>query len=253
MAETTLTPKDIGNVPVSGDLISPDTFFDKDAAAIKGLQLWQGNRRVKLGELFDVDVKGDAKSPGDMKIVITDSVPRIKSIGQDMTGGEIVIKGDVDMHCGAQMKGGKITVDGDADSWLGREMRGGEIIVKGNAANYVGSAYRGEKRGMRDGTITVNGDVRDYCGERISGGKIEVMGKAGILAGLSQQGGEIHIHGFATIPGGDMTKGTLVIGGSEELLPTFKEDGKQEYGGKKYRKLVGDLAADGEGVLLVPA
>jgi formylmethanofuran dehydrogenase subunit C len=251
MSEITLTPIDIGNIPVSGDEITPDVFFDKDAGAIEGILLWQGNRRVSLGELFDVKVEGDAGSPADVKIVITGNVPRVKSIGQSMTAGEIVVKGDVDMHCGAQMKGGRITVEGNADSWLGREMRGGDIIVKGDAAYYVGSAYRGEKRGMRGGTITIKGNVRDFCGERIYKGMILVEGNAGILAGMGQQGGEIHIQGSATIPGGDMTKGTLVIGGSEELLPTFKRDGTQEYGGKECKKFVGDIAVDGQGVLLL--
>jgi formylmethanofuran dehydrogenase subunit C len=251
VSEITLTPKDIGDVPVTGDAISPDALFDKDAAVIGELELWQGNRKVKLKGLFDVEVSGKSKEPGDVKIIITDGVPRVKNIGQSMTAGEIVVKGDVDMHCGADMRGGKITVEGNADGWLGREMRDGTITVEGNASNYVGSAYRGEKRGMRGGTITVKGDVLDFCGERISGGKIEVTGNAGVLTGMQQQGGEIHIHGNATIPGGDMSKGTIVIGGSDELLPTFKENGMQEYGGSKYRKFTGDLAVDGEGVLLV--
>jgi len=251
MKEITLTPQDIGSIPVSGDAISPDVLFDKDADSIAGELLWQGNRKVRLKELFDVDVKGDAKSPQDVKIVITAGVPRVKSIGLSMTAGEILVKGDVDMHCGAQMKGGKITVEGDADSWLGREMRGGEILVKGNAANYVGSAYRGEKRGMRGGSITIKGNVRDFLGEKLHNGKIDVGGNAGILAGMGQQGGEIHVRGSATIPGGDMTGGLLVVGSSDELLPTFKKGGKQEYGGIGCIKYAGDLAADGEGVLLV--
>ena len=54
MSEITLTPIDIGNIPVSGDEISPDVFFDKDAGAIEGIPLWQGNRKVSLGELFDL-------------------------------------------------------------------------------------------------------------------------------------------------------------------------------------------------------
>ena len=125
MGEITLTPKDIGNISVSGDAISPDVLFDKDAEAIEGILLWQGNSQVKLGELFGVVVNGISGSPADVKIIISGDVSRVKGIGQSMTAGEIIVNGSVDMHCGADMRGGKITVDGNTKGcWPGKKRQG---------------------------------------------------------------------------------------------------------------------------------
>ena len=76
-----------------------------------------------------------------------------------MTGGEIIIHGNVGMHVGNQMKGGKIVVNGDADDWAGAMLKGGELEITGNAGNYVGAANRGFWKGMENGIIRVKGKV----------------------------------------------------------------------------------------------
>ncbi|RJS69189.1 formylmethanofuran dehydrogenase subunit C, partial [ANME-2 cluster archaeon] len=181
MQTVTLTPKRSPTISIEAEQITPDAFAGKSAAEIGAIPAWEGNEQITLADLFDVAVDG-SDDAANTKIVIDGDVPRVKRIGEAMTAGEIVIKGDCDMHCGARMSGGKITVEGNADSWVGREMTGGEILVKGNAAYYAGGGYRGETCGMRGGKLVIEGDVLDFLGEHLCGGEIVVKGNARLLA-----------------------------------------------------------------------
>ena len=57
------------------------------------------------------------------------------------------------------MTGGKLLVKGDVHSFCGLAMKGGEFTVEGNAANYLGAAYRGDWRGMSGGVLRVKGNA----------------------------------------------------------------------------------------------
>ena len=251
MQTVTLTPKRSPTISIEAENITPDAFAGKSAAEIGAIGAWEGNEEITLADIFDVAVDGSADAAG-TKIVIDGDVPRVKRIGEAMTAGEIVVKGDCDMRCGARMSGGSITVEGDADSWVGREMTGGEILVKGNAAYYAGGGYRGETCGMRGGKLTIEGDVLDYLGEHMCGGEILVKGNARLLAGVLNWSGTITIEGDTTLPGGEMKSGTIFVKGKVlEMLPTYKDEGTEEVDGVTYRKYIGDLSRNGEGVLYV--
>ncbi|MFP4655635.1 MAG: formylmethanofuran dehydrogenase subunit C [Methanohalobium sp.] len=251
MQNVTLKHKDKNSIPVEAENIKPDVFASKSKEEIEDIELWYGKAPVKIGELFDVEVEG-SDSTENVKIIMNGDFSRMKRIGQGMSAGEMEINGNVDMHCGCHMAGGKITINGDADNWLGREMTGGEIVVNGNAGYYVGSGYRGEGCGMGGGKITVNGDVRDYLGEHMCGGEILVKGNAGLLPAISNNGGTITIEGDTTMAAVEMKKGTVVIKGQlDELMPSYREEGTEEYEGETYRKFTGDVNVSGKGVLLV--
>jgi len=240
----TLNLKYGGRIPVESEAITPDNFSEKNKEEIEELDLYLGNKVVKLREIFDVSVEGDNTSKIDeTKIIIKGNADRIKRIGEGMTGGEIIVEGSVDMHCGSMMHGGKITIKGNADSWTGREMAGGEIIIEGNAGDYIGSAYRGALSGMIGGKITIKGNVGLYLGEKMEGGDIIVEGDADMLAGLEMSGGKITIKGDAIMPGGEMTAGEVIVMGNViDRLPTFKYVGRETKENAILEKYAGDLS-----------
>ena len=251
MQTVTLKPKKEIRISVEAENISPDKFAGKSEQEIQSLEAWMGNQKTTLGELFTVKVEGTGTA-ADVKIVMEGDFSRIKRIGEGMTAGLIVIKGNVDMHLGSKMNGGKITVTGNVDSWAGREMKGGEIMIEGDAGYYLGSGYRGETCGMRGGKITLMGNALDYVGEHMCGGEIYVKGNAGILAGLSNNGGKIVIEGDTSRPGSEMSKGTIIVNGKvEEMMPVFKFEGTEAVDGVTYKKYTGDVIGNGKGLLYV--
>ncbi|MHC1636105.1 MAG: formylmethanofuran dehydrogenase subunit C [Candidatus Methanospirareceae archaeon] len=229
-------------VPIEVDALTPDKVFGKKEEEIRGVKIWWGNKQEDTGYLFDVSVEGDAKSVEEVKIIFEGDMSRVKRIGEGMKGGEIEVRGDVGMHCGAMMRGGRIVVRGNADCWAGREMKGGELIIEGDADDYLCASYRGETVGMTGGRVEVGGDAGDYVGQYMKGGEIVIKGNAGLLAGLNMNGGRIIIGGNAILPGGSMTNGEIVIKGEvTEALPSFRYEGTETVEGEEYKKYVGDL------------
>ena len=251
MQEVLLKPKMDIKISVEAENISPDNFANKTTEEIESIEVRMGNHKTTVGELFSVKVDGSG-APEDTKIVMEGDFSRIKRIGEGMTAGIILIKGDVDMHVGTGMRGGNITVSGNADSWAGKELKGGELVIEGNASYYLGAGYRGESCGMRGGKITVMGDALDFVGEHMCGGEIIVKGNAGLLPGLSNNGGKIVIDGNTSRPGSEMTKGTIIVNGTvEEMMPVFKQEGTEDVDGVSYMKYTGDVILNGKGILYV--
>jgi len=251
MQTVTIKPKKDITISVEAENISPDKFAGKSEKDIQSLEVYLGNHKTTLGELFSIKVEGSGAA-ADTKIVMEGNFSRVKRIGEGMTAGLIMIKGNVDMHLGAKMSGGKITLSGNADSWAGREMKGGELIIEGNARYYLGAGYRGETCGMRGGKITVMGSALDFLGEHMCGGEIIVKGNAGILAGISNNGGKIVIEGNTSRPGSEMAKGTIIVNGTvAEMMPVFKLEGTEAVDGVTYKKYTGDVIVGGKGVLYV--
>lgn len=262
MGRVELTPIERSRIPIEAEVISPDVFAGKSLEEIGNLEVWRGNRKRKLKEVFKIS--GDAgKTPGETTIVVNGDVSFVKRIGQGMTAGEIVIKGTVGMHVGAEMRGGKIVVEGNADHWAGAGMKAGILHIKGNAGNYLGGNYRGDigmsalQKGVY-GTIIVEGSAGDEVGAWMSDGKIIIKGGAGAFAGVHMTGGSIIIYGdVAERVGGEMKGGTIVIMGRlTELLPSFEYKGEANevsIDGEKlsgpFLTFVGDLAEDGKGTL----
>ncbi len=250
MQTVTIKPKEGFKISVEAENVSPDKLAGKTGKEIQSLEVWIGNQKTTLGDLFSVKVEGSGAA-ADTKLVMEGDFSRVKRIGEGMSAGLIIIKGNADMHLGAKMSGGKITVSGNVDSWAGREMKGGEIIIEGDAGYYLGAGYRGETCGMRGGKITVLGSALDFLGEHMCGGEIIVKGNAGLLPGLSNNGGKIVIEGSTSRPGSEMAKGTIIVGAVDEMMPVFKSEGTEVVDGVTYRKYVGDVIVNGKGVLYV--
>jgi len=232
MSEIKLKLKKQPDFPLEADSISPDNFAGKTAADIKKLILYHGNKEVKLGDFFDVT--GKTSNVNDIKIIIDGDLSNIKRIGEKMSGGEIVINGDVGMHVGNHMKGGKITVNGNADDWAGAMLKGGELEISGDAGNYVGSAYRGFWKGMENGIIKVQGKVgREsmlWARSSKGAGKFPILycGEAGVFLGMHNHGGTIVVEkDVERWIGADQAWGTIVVKGKvEKTLPSYKQMGE---------------------------
>lgn len=245
MMRVTLTvkPRKKPFLPIEAECIVPENFIGS-----RDLFIYEGNKNRRIEEIFSIRKDGNVNSPEKVVVILRGDTGRIKRVGEYMSSGQIIIEGDIGMHCGNFMRGGQIEIRGNADGWLGREMRGGCIVCHGNAGNYCAAGYRGEKRGMRGGTIEIMGDAGDYLAENLTGGEVHVHGNAGIFAGAEMRGGMLIIDGNATMPGANMTKGTCVVRGTvHEMLPTFErireEDGMVVFHG--------DIAGRGKGELKI--
>jgi len=262
-----LSLKELPNVPVEAEVISPDRVAGLSNADVRALPIQLGKRQLRLDALFDVE--GD----GSDEMELRGNLTRVKWIGRGMSRGRIRIIGDAGMHLGAHMKGGTIEVQGNASDWVGAEMTGGRIHIRGNVGGQVGSAYRGSPSGMNRGTILIEGSAGIEVGMRMKRGIIAVRGAVRDFAGLQMKGGSLFLLGGAELrTGAWMTRGTIVCLKSIRLLPTFSYacdyhppfmamysnhlrrlgfaipyDARQG----KYRRYNGDAAVPGKGEILV--
>ena len=232
MADIKLKLKKEPEFPLEAETISPNQFANKTVADIKKLTVYHGNEEKSIGDYFDVS--GKAGDVGDLKITIDGDLSMVKRIGELMTGGEIVINGNVGMHVGSQMKGGKITVNGNADDWAGAMLKGGELNINGDAGHYVGAAYRGFWKGMQNGIIRVKGKIGDEALTWVSGSKPAkrfptlICGGAGSFLGIHSHGGTIIVEGDCNrCIGADQVRGTIVVKGKvSRILPSYVKIGE---------------------------
>ena len=232
MSEIKLKLKKELEIPLEAESITPDNFAGKSVNEIKKLVVYYGREELTIGDFFSVSGKSEEKD--DLTIIIDGDLSKLKRIGENMSGGEIIINGDVGMHVGNQMSGGKIQVNGNADDWAGAMLKGGELEITGDAGNYVGSAYRGFWKGMTNGVIKVNGKVGVEAMLWASGSvpakrlPTLICGNAGSFLGLHNHGGTIIVEGDVDrCAGADQVKGMIVVKGKvSRLLPSFKKIGE---------------------------
>ncbi|MFH0860833.1 MAG: hypothetical protein V1921_06495 [Candidatus Altiarchaeota archaeon] len=142
---------------------------------------------------------------GDKKITVFGDMG---TIGRKITGGELIIKGNVFDFSGERMTGGKLIIDGFAGGDLGKEMGGGLIEA---------AEVRGRLLGcyMWGGTIRIKGDAGDEIGANMSKGEIYVGGNAGDKLGDEMRGGKIVVEGEAGHKVGDWATGGQIIVGKK--------------------------------------
>jgi formylmethanofuran dehydrogenase subunit C len=232
MSEVKLKLRKKPEFPLEADNISSDQFAGKTIAEIKKLVVYHGNEEKTLADYFDIS--GKAGDLAEMKIEIEGDLSNVKRIGEKMSGGEIVINGDVGMHVGNHMTGGKILVNGNADDWAGAMLNGGELEITGDAGHYVGAAYRGFWKGMQNGIIKVHGKVGNEALTWVSGSKpgkrfpTLICGSAGAFLGTHGHGGTIIVDGDCDrCAGADQVRGTIVVKGKvSRILPSYKKIGE---------------------------
>jgi formylmethanofuran dehydrogenase subunit C len=243
--------------PVIAECINPDVFQGKSVPEIAALGIWEGNKRKKLGDIFNIE-ENKTETPN---ITINGDASEIRWVGYGMKNGEIVVNGNIGMHLGERMAGGKITVNGDTGGWAGSEMKGGVLEIMGNAGDYLASPYRGRSSGMSKGKIIVHGNVGSDVAVFMKGGVIKIHGNVGPFLGFRMRGGTVHIEKtIGNRVGACMTGGKIVVSGFlEEMLPTFTINGvkakvKIDEGEKAagpFYVFLGDLAELGHGKLFI--
>lgn len=210
-------------IPIEIEGLTPDWAHDKSLSEIERFEVFHGNRRMPLAELFKV-----TGNPADQTIHFTGAMQSVHWVGAHMKSGSIEVVGDTGRHVGSQMKSGRIEVHGSTGGWTGSEMKGGLIHVHGNAGHLTGSAYRGSPKGMTGGTILVDGNAGNEIGLSMRRGLIAIGGNAGDMAGFNMIAGSILIFGECGIrPGAGMRRGTIALFGPNQpsLLPTFRPGG----------------------------
>jgi formylmethanofuran dehydrogenase subunit C len=209
-------------IPVEIEGLTPDWAAGKPLAEIERFEVFHGNRKLALAEMFHVT--GDS---ADKHFIFEGNLAGVHWIGAHLRSGQITIHGPAGRHLGSEMHGGTIRVHGDAGGWIGCEMRGGFIHVQGNAGHLVGAAYRGSDKGMRGGTVLVDGDAGNEIGLAMQQGVIAIGGAAGDMLGFNMTGGTILVLGQAGIrPGAGMSGGTIALLGPTPppVLPSFRYD-----------------------------
>ncbi|MGB9959905.1 MAG: formylmethanofuran dehydrogenase subunit C [Candidatus Bathyarchaeales archaeon] len=257
----TLSPLKEFKYPIMADCINPEIFQGKTLKEIAQLEVWEGNKKRKLGDLFKIEESANPAAAAETVITLNGDLSKVRMIGTGMASGEIVINGDVGMHLGEEMTGGKITVYGNAGGWAGSMMKGGVIEIHGNAGDYLGAPYRGKNEGMKGGKIIVHGNVGRETGAHMRKGLIKIYGNAGQFTGFRMHDGLIYVQkNCEGRAGACMVDGTVVVGGAiESVLPSFTFEGikkkvKIEEGEvveTPFYLFLGDLAENGKGKLYV--
>lgn len=208
------------SIPIEVEGLTPDAVREKSPAEIERFEIFFGNEKLPLAELFTVT--GDA---GDGRMDFHGQLTAVHWIGAHMRAGDVQVHGNAGRHLGSQMRGGKIEVHGNADEWVGGEMRNGHIHVHGNAGHLAGAAYRGSQRGMTGGVILIDGNAGNEIGHTMRRGWIAVGGNAGDILAINMLAGTIFVFGQCGIrSGAGMRRGTIGLFGdvTPELLPTFR-------------------------------
>ena len=215
----TLTLKETLSIPAEADCITPDNLHNKSNDEIKSQTVYWGNKKLTLGDLFDVD--GERSD----EIAIASDCDKVKLIGNQMSFGSIHIQGNAGYNTGSYMTGGKITIDGNTRDYLGAMMEGGLIVCKGNSGNFTGGAYKGEMSGMQGGEIIVHGNAGTETGCFMRRGLIVVGGDADDFAGVFMLAGTIVVLGKAGLrAGANMKRGTIILMHDTPILPSFYEN-----------------------------
>lgn len=207
-------------IPVEIEGFTPDWASDKSLAEIERFEIFHGNRKLPLAELFAIS--GD---PSDRRWDFEGNLAGVHWIGAHMTSGTIHIHGDAGRHVGSQMRGGEILIDGNVSDWVGAHLHRGLIHARGNAGDLVGAAYRGSTKGMTGGSILIDGNAGNEVGLAMRRGIIAIGGSSGHMLGFSLIAGTILVMGQCGIrPGAGMRRGTLGLFGSRRpvLLPSFR-------------------------------
>jgi len=207
-------------VPVEIEGLTPDWACDKSIADIERFEIFHGNCKIPLAEMFAVS--GD---PSDKRMEFEGNLSGVHWIGAHMASGKVSIHGAAGRHVGSQMRGGEILVEGNAGGWVGAEMQKGLIHVQGNAGHLTGAAYRGSSKGMTGGIILVDGNAGNEIGLTMRRGLIAIGGSAGDMIGFNMIAGTVVVFGECGIrPGAGMRRGTLALLGNNppQVLPSFR-------------------------------
>jgi len=200
--------------------LTPSALAQTGSRDVAAIELRAGNRRLRVGELFDVS--GDDTA----HVVIRNSCERLTRIGAGMQFGRVSVDADAGSHAGAGMAGGTLHVRGNAGAFAASAMAGGLVHIRGNAGDFLGAPGAGEAVGMAGGTAVVDGNAGDRGGDRMRRGMIVIGGDVGDYCAARMIAGTIVVRGGAGRGiGFAMRRGTLLVARVAELSATFADGG----------------------------
>jgi formylmethanofuran dehydrogenase subunit C len=187
-------------------LLTPNLLADKKITDIAAIELYTGNKAVRVDSLFDIT--GD--DAADIKF--TNSSDKLDFVGRNMTTGKITITGNVGAYLGLFLEGGQIEVTGNTGIYTACEMKSGQIKINGNAGEFVGGARPGYKNGMTGGIVIVTGNTADRTGDHMRRGMILIEGNAGDYCAARMVSGTIAVLGnVGEHLGFGMKRGTVLL------------------------------------------
>lgn len=225
---TVLRWLDRTTLPVEADALTPRGLAGLAPAEVARLSLPVGNRDAEVGDLFAVELDGEA----DDLVRFEGDLGRVRGLGRRMDGGRLEVRGRAGAFLGRAMTGGTITVHGDVGDFAGAEMAGGTIRVHGSAGRHLGAALPGSRLGMREGVILVDGDAGEGLGDRMRRGLVAVGGAAGDDLGCGMVAGSLLVFGPARgTVGLGMKRGTIGLFSDDPpaLLPSFVASGRYRF------------------------
>ena len=209
-----------GRIDLAG--LNPGTVSRLAIKEIERLALGR-DAKLKVGDVFKV-----SGSPG-ATVAIETGGAGLDYVGRALSGGTLVVEGDVGAYAGEAMSGGRLEIRGNAGAFLGTGMTDGVVTVGGSAGDNLGSAIPGEKFGMLGGTVHVGGSIGARAGERMRRGVVVVKGASGASTGSRMVGGTFVVEGgLGDGPGPLMRRGTLIAPSARSLLATFNDCGRHD-------------------------
>jgi formylmethanofuran dehydrogenase subunit C len=199
----------------------PHLLAGKSAREIERIELQTTRHRISVGEVFRLSM-GDAG-----QVCIEGACGRLDYVGREMTGGELLVEGEVGVQAGRLMTGGRLTVRGNAGPWAASGMKSGLLEITGAVGERLGAPLPGEMSGMRGGIVVVRGGAGERAGDRMRRGTMIIEGNAAPYAGARMIAGTLIVLGRAgPMPGFLLKRGTIFLGeGCGALSPTFVDCG----------------------------
>jgi formylmethanofuran dehydrogenase subunit C len=224
------------------DAMAPDRLAGRSAAEIAALPAWLplgdradattvsasgSGRRTRgpaLGDFFAVTGGGvPAGHAAGATVRIAGDLRNCDALGARLSGGSLIIDGDVGRDLGRGMTGGSIEVHGSAGDGVGRAMAGGTVSVSGRAGDSIGGPLPGGSRGMTGGEIVVRGDAGRDAGVCARRGLVVIGGDADSGAGRAMIAGTVVVMGRAAGPVGLWNKrGTVVALAGARIPETYR-------------------------------
>jgi len=269
MSSLRLTLRETPAQRVDGAPLTVELLLGKSAQEVGAIELPSGNRRLRVDQLFTVE-----GTPGD-QLELVGALDRFDRLGAGMTQGRLLIRGATGEQLGLGMTGGRIELEGDTGGFAASGLRGGEIRISGNAGDFLGAAIPGNHQGMQGGLVLVGGNAGDRAGDRMRRGTLLIGGDTGDYCAARMVAGTIGVWGqVGRSTGFMMRRGTVLLRQAPPALPPTFNDcgefpltiltlmvrawkglpgpfGRMAESGLRVRRIMGDLANDGRGEILV--
>lgn len=225
-----LTLKD--HLPVLTDFSSfPwEGWSELSVAELGRVKVRVGRTKVPVSDLFEVE---SDDSTEESCLHFEADFSKAIHVGRGWSAGTLRVVGHAGQQFAQEVTGGKIVVRGDVGTHAATGMKGGELHIHGDAGDFFCSHATGARFGLNGGEVLVWGDVGAYAGTRMRRGLLAVAGDAGEMLGHQIRAGTIFVGGHVgDYVGYGMRRGSIVLSDHNAGFdpgPRFVEGGLGEF------------------------